>query len=325
MIAADPEKYRYFADPTGDAGERMERWSTAVRPAFMTFVVAPAARFAMRRALVVMVGLAVCAACSASGDGTRATSGATPQTAHVVRAAGPVAPPSPVDTTTLTDAEIAERLEHDPESLGALSIGTPNSGALYNAIPMPEDAAWDVVDPKHAYGTRETIESIANAVHQVTTAYPDSTPLYIGQLSAPSGGRLHPHKSHQSGRDADIGYYYAGKRAWYARATAKSLDRPRTWTLVKALARDPNVESIFMDRSVQALLRQYATKEGEDRAWLETLFAKSTRDQAHLIKHWWGHTTHLHVRFKSTEATEAGYRAHGQLLALGRIPVKRYY
>jgi penicillin-insensitive murein endopeptidase len=267
----------------------------------------------------------VALACACSGSGTRpadrAAVAATPAPVPLAEAPAPV-PRSP---SSFTDAEIAERAEKDPASLGPLSIGLPNRGALLNAVPMPEDPAWHIVDPANSYGTPEAIASITSAVNQVTLAYPESPPLYVGHLSAPTGGKLRPHKSHQSGRDVDLGYYYRGGGKWYARANARNLDVERTWALVKAFAEDPNVEAIFMDRSVQFLLRSHARKRGEDARFVDSLFAKHRRDWTRLVHHEWGHLTHLHVRFKSTATSELGYRAHTPLLALGRIPAKRYY
>jgi len=35
------------------------------------------------------------------------------------------------------DQEIADKLRSDPSSLGPMSVGTPNAGALFNGIQMP--------------------------------------------------------------------------------------------------------------------------------------------------------------------------------------------
>lgn len=219
----------------------------------------------------------------------------------------------------LTDAEIGFRLASDPESLGAMSLGRPNRGALFNARQMPEAAAWHVVDPDRAFGTDETLASIARAITRVNEAFAGTPVLYIGNLSSRHGGYLRPHRSHQSGRDADIGYYYAGGPGWYAPARASNLDVARTWALVKAFAMDPNVEAIFMDRSVQRILRTHAEHEGESLAWLDGIFEGRPHGPDRLIRHEWGHLTHLHVRFKCPKAQDAGARAHRQLDAMQRF------
>jgi len=224
----------------------------------------------------------------------------------------------------LSQAEIAFRLAHDPGSLGSLSVGRPNRGALWNGVLMPDGPLWEVVDPKHSFGTEETIRSIAAAVEAVHGRFPDSPKLYIGQLSSEHGGYLRPHRSHQTGRDVDIGYYYLGGPRWYVRATAATLDRARTWALVKSFVQDPNVEAMFMDRSVQRLLRDYAEDHGESPAWLVSVFDGKGNAEP-LVRHEWGHLTHLHVRFRCPAAQEAGLLAHRSLLSLGKIPPRKYY
>lgn len=189
---------------------------------------------------------------------------------------------------------------------------------------MPGGPFWEVVDPKHAFATEETISSLTQAIEAVNARFPESPKLYVGQISGEHGGYLRPHRSHQSGRDVDLGYYYQGGPHWYARANAKTLDFGRTWALVKALALDPNVEAMFIDRSVQHLLREYALAQHEDAAWIERVF-ESPRRRDTLIHHAWGHLTHVHVRFRCPHAQEAGIAAHTALLAMGRIPPRKYY
>lgn len=220
---------------------------------------------------------------------------------------------------TLTDAELVAKLKTDPQSLASMSIGRPNRGALYNAIQMPESPLWRVAEPEHAWGTDESVASIVRAVSQVNERFAGTPELYIGHISSRRGGYLRPHRSHQSGRDADIGYYYSSGPGWYARANAKNLDRVRTWALVKAFATDPNVEGIFIDRSVQTLLREYALKAGEDAAFLDGIFeSRAHRDR--LIRHEWGHVTHLHVRFRCPIAEDAGVRAGRTVASLAPAP-----
>jgi len=257
---------------------------------------------------------AVLAACSGPRDSSShphaATTGLVARPAPVSVVPLPVPEPGPrVRTipTGITDAELARRLESDPASVASASIGKPNRGALLNAAPMPESPHWKVVEPEHAWGADEAIRSIVSAVSSVNEEFPDTPALYIGHISSRGGGYLRPHRSHQSGRDADIGFYYSSGPGWYQRGTAKTLDRARTWALVKAFALDANVEGIFVDRSVQALLRDYAEKAGESDAFLDGIF-ESRLHKDRLIRHEWGHLTHLHVRFRCPIAEDAGAR-----------------
>src|SRR5690606_20009654 len=137
-----------------------------------------------------------------------------------------------------------------PESLGSLSLGTPNAGALFNGVQLTEDRFFAPVDPDNAWGTQETVAYLRAAVARVHAVFPDSPPLYVGHLSARRGGPLSPHQSHQSGRDVDIGYYYKDGGRWYRRATPANLDMARTWALVRALVIESDVEMILMDAAL---------------------------------------------------------------------------
>jgi penicillin-insensitive murein endopeptidase len=215
-------------------------------------------------------------------------------------------------------AELAFVFATNPEAIGSLSWGRPNHGALINAVPMPDGPEWRVVEPERAFGTEETIDSISRAIRRVNDEFPMSPPLFVGNISARRGGYLRPHRSHQSGRDADLGFYYQGGPGWYQRATAKNLDRARTWALVKALLEDPNVESIFVDRSVQNLLRDYAERAGESYRWLDGIFRGGLHGTEKRIFHEWGHLTHLHVRFRCPMAQETAARVSGPIEAMLR-------
>ena len=214
--------------------------------------------------------------------------------------------------TELGRSAIRRRLAEDPAVFGALSVGRPNRGALVAGLRMPDGPLWDVVDPKRAYGTEETVASLVKAIAHVNEEWPGTPKLYVGQISAERGGYLRPHRSHQSGRDVDLGYYYSSGPAWYVRATRDNLDLQRTWSLVKALSEDANVEAIFMDRSVQQILKEYAAKTGEDAATLAKVFGGLHAEEP-LLHHEWGHLTHMHVRLSCPVARDAALRAYGTI------------
>ena len=206
-----------------------------------------------------------------------------------------------------SDEQLEAMLLDAPERLGPASIGAPNHGWLRNGVTMPPSPLWEVQRPDRAWGTPATVQCLQRAVTTVQERYPESPRLVIGDLSLPKGGYLFPHRSHQSGRDADIGYYYVGGRGWYEKATHRNLDRPRTWALVRALVTDCDLEYLFIDAAVQAMLREYALAVGEDEAWLDDLFA-GVRHRPAIIRHAWGHRTHLHVRVYDEDAERIGAR-----------------
>jgi penicillin-insensitive murein endopeptidase len=218
----------------------------------------------------------------------------------------------PLDDWTKDQIEAA--LAKDPESLGSMSIGYAHSGALFNGVQMPAGDVWELVNAEHAWGTRETVDNLIHCLKRVAVLHPGAPKMYIGHISGRRGGHLSPHKSHQCGRDVDISYYYlAGQEKWYATASAKNLDRERTWAFVRTLITDTDVELILIDRSVQRLLRQFAIARGEDREWVDQLF-DGGGGLPPLIRHAKGHATHLHVRFYNPLAQETGRRSYEILI-----------
>lgn len=240
---------------------------------------------------------------------------------HYAGAGKAVTRPHPL--AGLSASELRRRLERDPSSLGPMSVGAPNGGALINAIQLPEDPRWELVSPGAAWGTRETIDYLSDAVARVVEQYPDSLPLAIGHISDRDGGPIRPHRSHQSGADVDVGYYYKpDAHKWYQRATKDNLDLPRTWALVRALITETDVRLILIDHSIQAWLRDYAESVNEDRVWLDDIFGVKGSRRPALIRHAPGHATHLHVRFYNPIAEETARRCYADLVALGKVRVQ---
>jgi penicillin-insensitive murein endopeptidase len=219
----------------------------------------------------------------------------------------------------VSDAEVFRRLKENSTALGSMSIGLPNGGVLINGVQLPSDTHWTLVDPAHEYGTQETVDYLVQAMTKAATVVPDTPPYFIGHLSARSGGFLRPHRSHQSGRDVDIGYVYQGGGKWYQLATEQSLDRARTWALVRALITETDPQFILIDHQIQALLYEYALQAGEDQVWLDDIFKGTRGLRPPLIRHAKGHATHLHVRFWNPIAEQTARRCYAGLIRLGRI------
>jgi murein endopeptidase len=213
--------------------------------------------------------------------------------------AGPLSNLSPKEIQTLVATNLP--------SLGPISIGRPNRGRLINGVTLPEAEGIEIMNPERTFGTRITVDSLLAAVAEVRAAHPNTPTLRVGDISRAPGGYIRPHRSHQNGLDVDLGYYYSSDARWYTKANAQNLDRERTWALVKALIAQGTVEYMFMDRSVQTLLREHALASGESPEWVDGLFQKAPRTEA-MIRHTWGHLTHFHVRFSDPEAEATARR-----------------
>jgi penicillin-insensitive murein endopeptidase len=207
----------------------------------------------------------------------------------------------------LSAAELHTLARTTPDTLGPAIVGRPNRGRLWNALRLESGPGLEVMNEERNYATHATVSSLLAAVAEVEREFPGSV-LRVGDLSGRRGGYIRPHRSHQAGVDADIGFYYRTPAKWYTKANATNLDRERTWALVKALVAQGTVEYLFVDRSIQVLLRDHALSIGEPREFLDALFETPAKRDT-LIRHTWGHLTHFHVRFIDPVAEETGRRA----------------
>lgn len=225
----------------------------------------------------------------------------------------------------LGKAALERKLKADPASLGSVSLGRPQAGALFNGIQMPKGSMWRLVNPVQTWGTEETVDALIRVIKYVNAKHPGTPPLYIGDISEKHGGHVRPHISHQSGRDIDLGFYYTTGAHWFRTATRANLDLARTWTLIRAFIMLTDVERIFIDRRVQKLLRNYAASIGEDAAWLDSIFGGPRSTDHPLIIHEPGHRSHLHVRLYNPIAQESGRRLYRLLLTHKFIKPPTYY
>lgn len=185
------------------------------------------------------------------------------------------------------------------------SVGQPYSGRLINGVPFPRQfPGYQLREEERTCTTPEVIGAILDAVEQVGREYPSTCDLYFGDFSRPSGGWMGGHRSHQNGRDADLGMYAKDNRPLDSLIpmNEENLDAPKTWCLIEGLLRSQRVQYIFLDRRVQQLLYDYALSRGVDQAYLDRLFGN---ERGAIIRHLGNHQDHLHVRFFAPWSTMA--------------------
>ena len=244
--------------------------------------------------------------------------GDQPSEPHAAADVSSLESPSPAELGVDGEA-LRLTAERDSKALGPLSIGTPDAGLLLNPVPFPEGPFWTLREPRESWATDETIGFVITAIEAVEARYPGSPRLVIGDLSNPSGGRIDRHRSHQAGRDADIGLYYrTGPAQDFRTARPKELDAARTWALVRALVTETDIERIFIDRSLMRVLYDQALAEGEDASWLADIFGR-TSDKG-IIQHERRHKDHLHARFYNLRAQETGRLVYPTLVETGMAP-----
>ena len=198
----------------------------------------------------------------------------------------------------------------DLEPNPSVSVGYPNRGLLRFGMRINDEKDLQVkigsLNTRH--GTGELVRLIEYAAHEVAFRYPRSR-LTVGDLSRPGGGRFVPHKSHQSGRDVDLGFYmlnrkstpvnnhvfvpFNGKGIGRQWGTIYRFDAARNWALIESLLSHPtaDIQHIFVANSTKRALLRQALKE---RANPELLIrAKRVITQP---RNGAPHRSHFHVR-----------------------------
>ncbi|HLT31870.1 MAG TPA: penicillin-insensitive murein endopeptidase [Myxococcaceae bacterium] len=207
-------------------------------------------------------------------------------------------------TADLDDAALEQAWEQDRDSLGSLSVGFAHQGRLINGVQFPDGEGYVVVRPAAAWATQETVEAVQAAIAKVRQQFPDAHPLRVNQISGPEGGWLRPHRSHQSGRDVDLAFYYPTPDPIRVRARESVIDVEKTYALVEALITETDVQLILVDRRVIRVLHDHAKTLERDPEWLASIFSGPNA----LVRHARGHRDHLHVRFYNPRAQELGRR-----------------
>jgi penicillin-insensitive murein endopeptidase len=157
----------------------------------------------------------------------------------------------------------------------------------------------------------------------------------VGQLSKNGGGEVERHASHESGRDADVGFYVknaAGKPiladhmvAFLADGTAPSwpgahFDDARNWAFVASIVGDghAHVTHLFVATPIRERLLAYATKIGASPAIRSKAAEVLAQPRGSLP-----HDDHFHVRIacpsgqdgKCIEQPLAHHGGHGAAMA----------
>jgi len=160
-----------------------------------------------------------------------------------------------------------------------VSIGTTDEGYLHQAISLANRGPGYVrVRPRDdtRYGTTTLVDTIERAARAVVAAFPGGYPLRVGDLSNPRGGAHERHRSHRTGRDADLIFFTRDAGGVAARGAdwlpfdqygvsahddgAFVFDDARNWALIRSLVTDleARVKWIFCSAAVKARLLRYA-------------------------------------------------------------------
>lgn len=193
------------------------------------------------------------------------------------------------------------------------SIGRANGGRLVNPAEVHETEHLVLMSTGHQFGTEELVGLITRSAARLREQH-DGPRLLVGALSRARGGRLPPHSSHQSGRDADLGLFLTdddnaptepsrfvqlGESSGCGRDRGRAfcLDAERTFRfLVAMLEDDVEVQWVLIAADLRELVLAAGRRSGASDALL-TQVATITELRGGSASH----RSHLHVRIRCPE------------------------
>jgi hypothetical protein len=158
-----------------------------------------------------------------------------------------------------------------PAALLARSIGSPTAGKLEGAVALEPSRELRLRFSNGAhYGLPALVGMLERSAKRLAARFAGLT-LHVGDLSRRDGGELPGHRSHESGRDADVAFLFVGAdgesvspaefmtvdgRGVALENRSYRFDDARNWALVEAWVTDPaaRVEHIFVADRVRARL-----------------------------------------------------------------------
>lgn len=191
------------------------------------------------------------------------------------------------------------------------SVGLPWHGRLKRGVALEESRSiryvTEYASTGHHHGTWQLVQLLERAAQRVAQRLPGAR-LSVGELAAEGGGHIDGHRSHQNGRDVDIGFYMtdAAGRPHDAYAFAEfganghgrganqmlRFDDARNWELIGKLVADGDarVQHIF----VSTALRGRLLREGRRRGAPSRVLDRAARLMHQPGHH--AHRNHFHVR-----------------------------
>lgn len=159
----------------------------------------------------------------------------------------------------------------------SVSVGSPTEGHLKGGLLLEENSHLRFIPGhQHRWGLPQLVRMLERSASRVQKRLGGSA-LAVGDLSRRGGGDVVGHHSHESGRDADIGFYVvnsAGKSFYPGRLVTFDedgkapgklrFDDARNWALVESWLNDPQarVSHIFVATHLRDRLLAYARGHG---------------------------------------------------------------
>ncbi len=213
-----------------------------------------------------------------------------------------------------TNADLPAQYRRSPFSLMSLTVGTPTNGFQIRAKKLRSfDELWiQKKSRNHTYGHPALVLMLARTAKQIAQQTPGSV-LLVGDLSRENGGPLAGHRSHQSGRDADVGFFVTdlegnpknprqlrrfGRNGRAKDGSALRFDDYRNWLLVQLWLKDSraNLEYVFVAHHLRRRLLDFARARPAFRPYVKQA-ARFLRQPRNALPH----DDHFHIRIACPE------------------------
>lgn len=219
-----------------------------------------------------------------------------------------------IASASSASSSLPSRYQRAPLDKMSLSLGRPNAGSQLRAKRLRPSATIAILEKSKdsVHGHPALVLMLERSAKQIAKQFRGSR-LAVGDLSAPQGGALPGHHSHQSGRDADVAFYARDKKgrmvvpsayvAFGADGKAKDgsglvFDDERNWALVEAWTRDDRagLAYIFVSRGLKTRLLAHGGRNPKNAravARARALFVQPDHAEPH--------DDHFHVRIRCPE------------------------
>ena len=213
--------------------------------------------------------------------------------------------------------DLPEKYRKSPYTSMSLSVGAPSNGWQLRAKRLRSSGHLFVKtnSREHVYGHPALVLMLERSAKQMARDAAGSR-LLVGDLSSEFGGPLPKHHSHQSGRDADVGFFVTDPKgraqevdhfiAFDKQGMAKDgsgyrFDDYRNWLLVQLWMKDTRAKimHVFVASHLRRRLLDFASARPAFRGYVEqasTFLAQPGNSSAH--------DDHFHLRIACPDRQE---------------------
>jgi penicillin-insensitive murein endopeptidase len=213
--------------------------------------------------------------------------------------------------------DLPEKYRKSPYTLMSLSVGSPSNGWQLRAKKLRPSGHLFIKQNSrnNSYGHPALVLMLERSAKQMARDAPGSSML-VGDLSGKYGGPLAKHRSHQSGRDADVGFFVTDKKGRSQQVTrfiamngeGKALDGSgyefddyKNWLLVQLWMKDTRarIMYVFVTAHLRRRLLAFAKARPAFAKYVErasTFLRQPSNSSAH--------NDHFHVRIACPDRQE---------------------